>query len=629
MNIIKLKPVCKDYIWGGTKLTSKYNKNSGFEKIAESWELSVHPDGESIISGGEYGGMRLSEYIKQNPSVLGTNRKSDELPILIKLIDAEDNLSVQVHPDDKMAKEIENQNGKTEMWYVVEADDDAQIVYGVKEDITKEQLKQAISTNTVEKVLNSVNSKKGDVFFVEAGTIHAIGKGNLIAEIQQNSNVTYRLYDYDRRDKEGNPRELHIEKGVMASVTAKQTERIIPECSDGTRLIASCEYFAVKELTVENIAYMECHKESYQALVCVDGCLELSNEDETQKLNVGETLFLPAGFGKYSLKGNGTVLITENTPRYYVGIDLGGTNIASAVVDEFGNAYGRSWRKTATPRAYNEIFDDMALCAKEAALNSGIKWENIESVGIGCPGAINKETGYVDFSNNLDFYDVPITEYMEKALGKKVYVENDANAAAWGEFVAGSGKNTDSMILLTLGTGVGSGIILNGHLMRGAFGTGAELGHSVIVSGGKKCTCGRYGCLETYASATALEKLAKKAMKLNPNCAMWKLTKGNADKVSGKTVFLADDDIARDVIDVYLSYLSEGIVNIVNMFQPEVICLGGGVSGAGERILEPIQNAIKEKAFARFGKKHTKMKIASLGNDAGIIGAALLWKDTE
>lgn len=629
MTVIRLVPAYKNYIWGGTKLNKKYNKNTGLEKTAESWELSIHPDGESVILGGEYNGIPLSKYIKCNPDVLGTNRKSDELPILIKLIDAEDNLSVQVHPDDEMAKKLENQNGKTEMWYVVEADEDAKIVYGVKEDITKKELKNAISSNTVENLLNCVSSKKGDVFFVEAGTIHAIGKGNLIAEIQQNSNVTYRLYDYDRRDKEGNPRELHIEKGVMASVTNKQAERIIPDCSDGTRLIASCEYFAVKELSIDDVAFMECHKESYQALVCVDGCLELSNEKETQKLNAGETVFLPAGFGKYILKGKGKVLVTENPPRYFVGIDLGGTNIASAVVDEFGNIYGRSKRKTAMPRTYNEIFDDMALCAKEATQNSGIKWKNIESVGIGCPGAINKETGFVDFSNNLDFYDVPITEYMEKSLDKKVYVENDANAAAWGEFVAGSGKDTESMILLTLGTGVGSGIILNGHLFRGAFGTGAELGHAVIISNGEKCTCGRQGCFETYASATALVNQTKEAMKNNPNSEMWKIARGSLDNVNGKTVFTANDETAKKVVDTYLRYLSEGIVNIVNMFQPEVICLGGGVSGAGERIIEPIQKEIKEKAFARFGKRHTQVKIASLGNDAGIIGAALLWKDNN
>lgn len=212
-------------------------------------------------------------------------------------------------------------------------------------------------------------------------------------------------------------------------------------------------------------------------------------------------------------------------------------------------------------------------------------------------------------------------------LGKKVYVENDANSAAWGEFVAGSGKDTDSMVLLTLGTGVGSGIILNGHLFRGAFGTGAELGHAVIIADGEECTCGRRGCLETYASATALINQAKKAASENPDCEIMKICKDDINRINGKTVFMANDDVSQNVIDTYLGYLSEGIVNIVNMFQPEVICLGGGVSGAGERILEPLQNAIKENAFARFGKKHTQIKIASLGNDAGIIGAALLWKD--
>ena len=317
MNLMKFYGVYKDYIWGGAKLNNKYNKNSGFEKTAESWELSVHTDGKSVICGGEFDGMSLSEYIKHNPSVLGTNRKSDELPILIKLIDAEDKLSVQVHPDDEMALKLENQNGKTEMWYVVEADEDAKIIYGVKDDISKEELEKAIKSNSVEDILNSVNSKKGDVFFVEAGTIHAVGKGNLIAEIQQNSNVTYRLYDYDRRDKNGNPRELHIEKGVMASVTQKQTERQIPSCSDGTRLIASCEYFAVKEFCVDGLAEMECHKESYQAIICVNGSLELISGDDKEILNAGQTVFLPAGFGKYSLKGKGTVLITENPPRYF------------------------------------------------------------------------------------------------------------------------------------------------------------------------------------------------------------------------------------------------------------------------------------------------------------------------
>ena len=213
MEPLKLKAVYKDYIWGGEKLRTKYGKNTDISPLAESWELSCHKDGLSTIDGGVFDGKTLEAYIKENPGCLGTLCEGNELPILIKLIDAADNLSVQVHPDNEQAKEWENQNGKTEMWYVVWADKGAKMTCGVKMDITKTELENAIVENRVEELLNTVPSKKGDVFFVETGTIHAIGKGNVIAEIQQNSNVTYRLYDYDRRDKNGNPRELHIEKG--------------------------------------------------------------------------------------------------------------------------------------------------------------------------------------------------------------------------------------------------------------------------------------------------------------------------------------------------------------------------------------------------------------------------------
>jgi len=269
----------------------------------------------------------------------------------------------------------------------------------------------------------------------------------------------------------------------------------------------------------------------------------------------------------------------------------------------------------------------MIECAKSAAIESGISFDEIKSVGIGCPGAINKETGIVEFSNNLDFYDVPIVSYMEKALDKKIYIENDANAAAWGEFIAGSGRNTNNMVMITLGTGVGSGIVESGRLIRGAYGKGAELGHMVIHLNGEKCTCGRKGCFEAYSSATALINQTKKAMKANPNCEMWKLCDGKLSSVNGQTAFLAKDSVAKQVVKDYLGYLSEGVVNIVNIFQPEIVCIGGGVSHEGKRLLAPIERNIKNKSFARFGEKQSTVKLAELGNDAGLIGAALLWKD--
>ena len=628
MKPIKFKGVYKDYICGGNKMRSKYNVKTDIDVVAESWVLSCHKDGMSVISGGNYDGMALDKFIADNPSVLGTDCKWKELPILIKFIDAADNLSVQVHPDNEQAKAWENQNGKTEMWYVIEADKNAKITYGVKENITSEKLGDAIKNNTVENLLNTVPSKKGDVFFVEAGTIHAIGAGNLIAEIQQNSNVTYRLYDYDRRGKDGKPRELHIEKGVKCSKTEVISSRKIPTCSDGTRMVGSCEYFQVKELKLsgkKNELY--CSEKSYQALIFPDCGGTIFFGDEEMSVSAGEAVFIPAGLGEYSVKGSGTLLIASNPPRYFVGIDLGGTNIAAAVVDEYGVIYGRAKRRTNAPRPYNEILDDMALCAREAAEESGISFDDIENVGIGCPGAIDKETQSIEFSNNLDFYNVPAVEYMEKALGKKVYIENDANAAAWGEFLAGSGKKCDSMIMITLGTGVGGGIIIDGKLFTGAYGKGAELGHMSFIKNGEKCTCGKRGCFEAYASATALIRMTKKAMKENPDSDMWRVCRGKLSNADGRTAFTAKDAAAKGVVKEYLGNLTDGIISIVNMFQPNIICIGGGVSNAGKRILAPIAKGIEKYSFARFGVKQTVAELATLGNDAGIIGAALLWKN--
>ncbi|MBR2477136.1 MAG: class I mannose-6-phosphate isomerase [Clostridia bacterium] len=312
MKPLKLTPAYKDYIWGGEKLRSIYGKETDLSPVAESWELSCHKDGYSVIFGGEYDGMTLDEYIKQNPSSLGTSVNGGELPILIKLIDAADNLSVQVHPNDEQAREWEGQNGKTEMWYVVSAEEDARIVYGLKEDTTHEELANAIKEKRVEGLLNSVPSKKGDVFFVDAGTIHAIGKGNLIAEIQQNSNVTYRLYDYGRVGKDGRERELHIEKGVKAANCNKLVPREITIDADGTRILGSCEYFVVKEIKLNDEKTFTADEKTYHALIVTDGELDIIGKDFCISMSAGETVFIPAELGEYTLTGKATVLLTSN-----------------------------------------------------------------------------------------------------------------------------------------------------------------------------------------------------------------------------------------------------------------------------------------------------------------------------
>ena len=310
MKPLKLKPVFKDYIWGGDKLCTIYKKETDLSPVAESWEMSCHKDGCCTISGGEHDGKTLDAYIKENTQVLGTNIKNGELPVLIKLIDSADDLSIQVHPSDEQAKMWEGQNGKTEMWYVIDAEKDARIIYGVSQDITKEELAASIKENRVETLLNSVPSKKGDVFFVKSGTLHGIGKGNLICEIQQNSNVTYRLYDYQRVGKDGKPRELHIEKGVEAANCSKIVNKEIIFIDAETRLLAECEYFNVKEITLKGEKEFTADEKSYHALVVTDGSLKIVSDSGELPLNAGETAFIPANMGKYTLIGSAMVLLT-------------------------------------------------------------------------------------------------------------------------------------------------------------------------------------------------------------------------------------------------------------------------------------------------------------------------------
>lgn len=206
MHPLILIPTIKDYIWGGIKLREEFGKESKLEKLAESWELSCHKDGESVIANGEYKGRTLSEYLAEKPQAKGENcKKFENFPVLIKLIDARDNLSVQVHPDNEYAQRVEGEYGKTEMWYIVDCEDNAELIYGFKEEITKDEFRYAIENNTLLEKTNSVSVKKGDVFFIKSGTLHAIGKGILIAEIQQNSNTTYRVYDYGRIGADGKP----------------------------------------------------------------------------------------------------------------------------------------------------------------------------------------------------------------------------------------------------------------------------------------------------------------------------------------------------------------------------------------------------------------------------------------
>lgn len=316
MSVIKLKPAFKDYIWGGTRLRDDFGKDCELEKVAESWELSCHKDGNSIVANGEYAGLTLAEYIeKAGRSVLGTDcEKFDSFPILIKLIDAKDKLSVQVHPNNEYAQRVEGEYGKTEMWYVVDCDEGAELLYGFKHEISKDEFANRIADNTLLEVTNSVPVKKGDVFFIEAGTLHAIGKGILIAEIQQNSNTTYRIYDYGRVGKDGKPRELHVEKAEDVTVLgpAKQYPKTPAEEKDGykIKLLSSCEYFTAYRVNVESKAVLEADEKSFNSILVLEGEPEI-NADDTIKAKKGDSIFIPAGTGKYTVEGKCRFVLTK------------------------------------------------------------------------------------------------------------------------------------------------------------------------------------------------------------------------------------------------------------------------------------------------------------------------------
>lgn len=315
--MIKLIPAFKDYLWGGTKLKEVYGKQSDLDIVAESWELSTHPDGQSIVATGEFAGQTLLDYVRANGKpVLGTySTMADDIPILIKFIDAKQDLSIQVHPDNTYALEHEGDYGKTEMWYVVEAEEGAELVYGFNQDLTPEAFEQAILENTLTEVMNSVPVQKGDVFFIQPGTMHAIGKGIVIAEIQQRSNVTYRIYDFGRLGADGQPRALHVAKALDVTHLAKADEAkvkytLIEEEGYKRGVLASCEYFHVEMIEVSEEVELTVDETSFHSLLVVEGNGYILSSREKMSLAKGESLFLPASYGTYCIGGECKIILS-------------------------------------------------------------------------------------------------------------------------------------------------------------------------------------------------------------------------------------------------------------------------------------------------------------------------------
>ena len=326
---ILLTPSGKDYLWGGARLNTEFSKNINLFPLAETWECSTHPDGPSTIALGKYEGMSLIQYIKDNPEVLGSNilnnseLKHDELPILIKFIDAKRDLSVQVHPDDVYARNNENGSlGKNEVWYVLDAEENTKLVYGFNNNMSVDLLKQSIMEGTLEKYLHKVNVKKGDLFFIPAGTVHAIGAGALIAEIQENSNLTYRLYDYDRVDKNGKKRELHIDKAIdvvnlkFSNFSKNSLRKIEYKKGCVSEFLCSCKYFKIDKITINTslrgqLGVLRTSSRSFQVLLCIEGCgIVKFGKDFSESFLIykGDCIFVPANAKDIQIHGIATFL---------------------------------------------------------------------------------------------------------------------------------------------------------------------------------------------------------------------------------------------------------------------------------------------------------------------------------
>lgn len=314
---------------------------------------------------------------------------------------------------------------------------------------------------------------------------------------------------------------------------------------------------------------------------------------------------------------------------YYIGIDLGGTNIAVGLVDENGKILHKDSVPTLREREYQEIVKDMAMLTLKVIKDAGVDIKDVKSIGVGCPGTPNSKEGILVYANNLKFRNVPMRAEMQKYIDLPMYLDNDANVAGLAESVAGAAKGSRHSVTITLGTGVGGGVVIDGKVYSGFNDAAAELGHMVVVVDGEQCTCGRKGCWESYASATALIQQTKEAAQKNPDSLINQLIGGDLSKIDAKVAFDAakqGDETGKKVVDQYIKYIAEGLTNVINIFQPEIVAIGGGVCKEGEYLLKPLRQLVREGVYSVEDVPQTQIKVAEMGNDAGIVGAAMLGK---
>ena len=395
--------------------------------------------------------------------------------------------------------------------------------------------------------------------------------------------------------------------------------------------MAACDYFVVDKLSAKNEKLTGfVGEESFKSILVMEGEGEIVNGDEKMSFKKGDSLFLPAGSGAYEISGTFEALATSEGAKkdpLRIGIDMGGTSIKIGVVNEKNEIIARTVLETRLDIAPEELIANMGKVTRKLLENSNIPLDQCVGVGIGSPGTIDDKEGVVIYSNNYAWENVPLRAELKKYLPLPIYINNDANCAMLGEAAAGAAAGRKNVVFLTLGTGVGGGFLIDGKLFNGGLLGGTEFGHTVVQVGGVRCTCGREGCLESYASATGLIRMAREQMDKHPDSLLWKLCDGDKSKVNAELAFKASDEkdeAGMLAVQEYMKYLAAGVANAINMFRPEVVVLGGGISNRGEKLAAELNEMVKGECFGHTFVKPAEVVIASLKNDAGIIGAAEL-----
>lgn len=612
---IFLSPVCKERIWGGTAL-QRFGYTFASDCIGEAWAVSALSGSENIVANGEYAGITLGRLWREHPELFG-NPSSSEFPLLIKLIDARDDLSIQVHPDDAQAQQLEGQPyGKTECWYVLDCAPDASMIFGHTAK-TREELQRMIANGEWETLLQRRKIQQGDFLFVPSGTVHALCKGTIVLEVQQSSDTTYRMYDYDRVDAQGQTRPLHLEKGLQVTnvphYEVTYQRKTIHHPGATQEILTSNPLFTLSRWEIHGEAHLGTFS-PYALITVVDGAGKLVCGEHVSEVAAGNSLLIPCGCAEISLQGDLTLFLTvpgagqDSSERYRIGVDIGGTNMRAAVVNQSGEIVHKVVMKTFADQGPDFVINNLITMLRQL-----VQAYPITHIGLACPGPLDASAGVILSPPNLPGWDeIKLKDRLAEVFAVPVTLDNDANAAALGEALFGAGQGKRSVFYVTVSTGIGGGFVYNRSIVQGAHFCAGEVGNMIIQPDGPAHPMLNRGSWETLASGTALTRLARA---LDPAKTLFQLEQeGNPQ--------------AREAVEQFIGQLATGIANLVHILDPDTIILGGGVMSAREFFWERLLQAVNDRLYPQLRGK-IDLQVARLQDDAGIIGAAFLGASEE